>query len=291
MVHPEGAMPSESEQGVMMDDIARYNLARWKALVEANSPLTQPALDLDPASARQFVDPEGLFGDLAGKDILCLASGGGRQSVAFALLGARVSVFDLSDAQLARDREAATHYGVAIEIVQGDMRDLSQLPSQAFDIVYHPYALNFVPIASVVFAEVARVLRRGGRYYLQCANPFYSGIGTQDWNGEGYTLRRPYVEGAEIGFDDEPWVYDRDALSHIAVPRPREYRHTLSAIVNGLVDHGFLLMHLSEFRDLHPDASAAPGSWQHLTAIAPPWLAFWSLYRPETNKRLTGGND
>ena len=58
-------------------------------------------------------------------------------------------------------------------------------------IVHQPYSLNFVPEADVVFGEVARVLRPGGRYYLHCANPFFSGIGTRDWNGEGYTLRHP----------------------------------------------------------------------------------------------------
>ena len=40
-------------------------------------------------------------------DVLCLAAGGGQQSVAFALLGANVTVFDLSETQLEHDRLAA----------------------------------------------------------------------------------------------------------------------------------------------------------------------------------------
>ena len=130
-----------------MDEAARYNIERWRALNEANALFTRPALELDAAAARQRVDPAGRLGDLGGKPVLCLAGGGGQQSAAFALLGARVTVVDLSEAQLQRDREAAAHYGVQIDTVQGDMRDLSHFADATFDVVWQPYALNFVPDA------------------------------------------------------------------------------------------------------------------------------------------------
>jgi SAM-dependent methyltransferase len=250
-------------------------------LAAANAPFSRPALNLDATSAREFVDAEGLLGEIAGRDVLCLAGGGGRQSVAFALLGARVTVADLSEAQLARDRAAAAHYGVEITAVQADMRDLAQLPARAFDIVHQPYALNFVPEADRVFREVARVLRPAGRYYLQCANPFSIGVGTRDWNGEGYALRNPYVAGAPVACADEDWVYSGSAGERPHIPAPREYRHTLGTLINGLAERGFVLRHVEEFKDMQPDPEAEPGSWQHLAAVAPPWLALWSVYRPD----------
>jgi SAM-dependent methyltransferase len=156
----------------MTDDVAKYNIERWAALVKAEALFTRPWLQLDPISARQQVDPEGWLGDVAGKDILCLAGGGGQQSAAFALLGARVTVVDLSEAQLAQDRAAAAHYNIDIKTYQGDMRDLSILAESAFDLVWQPYSLNFVPDARQVFAQVARILRPKGLYYFMCANPF-----------------------------------------------------------------------------------------------------------------------
>jgi SAM-dependent methyltransferase len=270
-----------------VDEVARYNLARWQALADADALFTRPALGLDPASARAMVDPEGLLGTIDGRDVLCLAAGGGQQSIAFALLGARVTVVDLAEAQLARDREAAAHYGLALTTVQADMRDLAQLDTDSFDIVHQPYSLNFVPDAEAVFREVARVLRPGGHYYLHCANPFASGIGTRDWNGEGYTLRHPYVAGAATTYTDESWVYDRDRRAGAPIPGPREYRHTLSTLLNSLIAHGFVLQHLSETKDLHLDPHAEPGTWAHLVTIIPPWLAFWSIYRPDILTRPT----
>lgn len=257
-----------------MDAVARYNLDRWHQLAQANALFTRPYLDLDPASARARLDPDGHLDDLTGKDVLCLAGGGGQQSAAFAVLGAKVTVFDLSADQLERDRQVAAHYQVAINTLQGDMRDLSALEPAAFDIVWHPYSLNFVPDARRVFGQVARVLRPGGLYHFQCANPFASGLTEHDWDGRGYLLTRPYVDGAEITYPDAPWVH----ASRDPIPPPVEYRHTLSTLVNGLIEKGFRLLHLSDCSDFDGNLAAPPGTWDHFTAIVPPWLHFLSIY-------------
>ena len=264
-----------------MDDVAAYNRARWRALAAAGARYTRPALDLDAAAARTMIDPDGWLGDLTGRRVLCLASGGGQQSAAFALLGAHVTVVDLSNAQLARDREVAAHYRVAIEAVQGDMRDLSPFAAAAFDLVWQPYSLNFVPDARAVFGQVARVLRPGGIYHVQCANPFVCGLTTADWNGEGYVLRRPYLDGAAISYGDEPWVYRGGEPTGEPLPGPREYRHTLSTVINGLVESGFVIRRVSDSWSMWPDPAAPPSTWNHLVAFAPPWLAFWAAYRPD----------
>jgi 2-polyprenyl-3-methyl-5-hydroxy-6-metoxy-1,4-benzoquinol methylase len=263
-----------------MDELTKYNVARWKALVEANALFTRPKLSLDLNSARQMLDPEERLGDIASKDVLCLACGGGQQSVAFALLNANVTVFDLSEGQLNRDREAAAHYDVEIKTLQGDMQDLSRFEKASFDIVYHGYSLGFVPNARSVFQQVARVLRANGMYHFGCANPFFLGMQETDWNGEGYTIRYPYINGAEITYDDQEWVYDR-SNSSVVIPPPREFRHTLSTLISGLVEAGFVIQHVSDYSSLNPDPNAEPGTWDHFVAIAPPWLTFWSNIRNE----------
>jgi hypothetical protein len=82
--------------------VAHYNTERWQALVEAGALFTRPWLDLDADSARQRIDPTNLIGEVRDKEVLCLAGGGGQHSAAFALLGARVTVVDLSAGQLER---------------------------------------------------------------------------------------------------------------------------------------------------------------------------------------------
>jgi len=277
----------------MMDSVATYNQERWDRLVDAGALFTRPYLNLDESTARQRLDPHGILDavpdDVAGKDVLCLASGGGQQSAAFAVLGAHVTVVDLSAQQLERDREVAAHYDVPIRTVQADMRDLSQLDDDCFDIVWHPYSINFVPTVQPVFAAVARVLRSGGFYQFMCANPFSCGMGTRDWKGAGYALRRIYRDGEPLEYADEDWVFRDNEAPTESIGGPREYRHALSTVLNSLAEHGFVLRGLQEEVSNNPEAE--PATWDHFVAAAPPWFFIWATYLPtRMGEWLIGGS-
>jgi len=261
-----------------VDEVAQYNVARWRALAEARALFTRPLLDLDSRSARARVDPRGRLGDLEGRGVLCLAGGGGRESAAFALLGARVTVFDLSEEQLERDRLAAAHYRKEVVTLRGDMRDLSALHGAGFDLVWHSYSVNFVPDARPVFREVSRVVRPSGLYRFMCANPFVMGASTKDWDGRGYTLAQTYTDGAEVEGVDEEWVYERTGREDI--PPLREYRHGLGTLVGGLAAHGFRILEASEDESMYPDADAPPGTWAHFVSIVRPWITFLTRHEP-----------
>lgn len=261
-----------------MDHVAIFNQDRWDRLTRARALFTRPWLDLDPTTALRQVDPWGYLGDVRDTSVLCLASGGGQQSAAFAVSGARVTVFDLSAEQLARDRDAAAHYGYEVVTVQGDMRDLSVFAADQFDLVFHPYSINFVPDCRIVFREVARVLRPGGLYHVQAANPYAVGMGTHSWNGHAYELDGFYEQGAEIEAAYEEWVFD-DPSERAHLARPREYRHVLGTLINGLLDQRFVLERFEE--DTTPaDPTSPPGSWDHFQATIPPWLFFWARSAP-----------
>jgi ubiquinone/menaquinone biosynthesis C-methylase UbiE len=252
-----------------MDETGHYVQRRWKALGKVGALFTRPWLDLDAAAARQRLDPDGVLGEIRSKEVLCVAGGGGQQSVAFGVLGAAVAVLDFDAGQLERDRDAATHHGLSVRTELGDMRDLSRFPDRSFDIVWHPYSVNFVEEFGLVVNEAARVLRPDGLYMLMMANPFASGIGTKDWNGAGFVLQRPYVDGAKYEFEDEAWV---GASSH--VPPPREYRHTLGKAIESLSRAGLCLFRVDDV--VASRRKHVAGSWEHLQSIIPPWLTLWA---------------
>ena len=259
-----------------MDDAARYNKERWEELARANIVFSRPYLDLNASSARKVVDPHAMLSEIQGTEVLCLAGGGGQQSVALALLGAEVTVLDLSETQLERDRDAARHYGLRVTAVQGDMRDLSRFGDGSFDVVYQAYSINFVPEVRPVFAEVTRVLRADGMYYLQWHNPFAQPLDESNWDGRGYAIRAPYADG-ELELDDPHWDVDPGDGSNVRVVGPREFRHTLSTVVNGLIARGFVMLGVWESAD--GDAEADPGTWEHFMAICPPYLEIWASLR------------
>ena len=261
-----------------MDDLARHNRERWNGLAAAGVQYSRPWLDLSEARARQNVDPLGLLGDLHGRRVLCLAAGGGQQSAAFAMLGADVTVFDLSDEMLARDRETAKHYGLSPRLIQGDVRDMSPLVDAEFDVVWQAHFIAFIPNLNPLFDGVARVLRRGGAYRLSAWNPLAAGA-EERWTGHGYELREGYAEGAEMVSGDGFWTIGYEDGTTRRVPGPREFRHTLTGIMNGLISRGFLLTDVHE--EPHGDPNAKPGSWDHFCSVVPPWLVLWSFLRPD----------
>jgi SAM-dependent methyltransferase len=130
------------------------NLAAWDGL--AADPRFTGAVEGPP-------DP--WLGEVRGKDVLCLAAGGGRHGPLLARAGARVTVVDFSERQLEHDRKAG------IRAVRASIDDLSPLAGDAFDVVVQPVSACYVRDVGRVHAEVARVLRPGGQYLVQHRQP------------------------------------------------------------------------------------------------------------------------
>lgn len=261
-----------------MDELAKYNQERWSALVESGIEYTKPYADYDRQKATDYVDRWAdikrlELTDFTGQDVLCLASGGGQQSVCFSLMGGNVTVLDFAPGQLQSDRSMAKHYGYECRVELGDMRDLSRFEDGSFDVVYQAYSINFVPDPLPVLREVSRVLRPDGLYYLQFANPLWN-MEESDWTGKGYPIRQPYVQGQPSTPDKLPWDVAQPDGSIEQVEGPDEFTHTLSTIVNGLGNNGMVIFAMIEVPK--GDADAEPGSWEHLKSYLPVWPAFWS---------------
>ena len=259
-----------------MDDISQDNRQRWNALAHANVEYSRPFLDFTREQAAEYLYRHGVLKDMNGKNVLCLASGGGQDSVAFGLLGAKVTVLDLSDVQLERDRQAAAHHGLQTKTIQGDMRDLSTFTDNHFDIVWQVYSINFVPSVEPVFQEVRRVLKPGGIYFLQFANPFVQAIDEDAWDGRAYPLSGFYMDGEDLAERFPHWDVAKPDSSTIKLSSPHEFRHTLSTVMNTLAKDGFIFLGLWEW--MRQDENPEPGSWAHFTQVAPPYLStFWRL--------------
>lgn len=268
-----------------MDKISKRNEDRWDDLVHFGVPCSRPDFKMTPEIAKETLDKEGIFGDLKGKKVLCLASGGGQQSIGFALLGAKVTVVDFSSEQLEKDKFASEKFSTPIRIIKADMRDLSTLADHEFDIVYQPYSINYVPEVNTVFDEVSRIIRPGGIYHLMFHNPFlhgswkdgcWGGEWKKDelWKGKGYPIRQPYKEGHPIKLVDPFWNFTNSKGKKVRVKAPQEYKHTLSTVINGLIKRGFNILRFDEYKNNKFDSK--PGTWEHYVSYAAPWLFLWA---------------
>lgn len=106
--------------------------------------------------------PKEWFCPMKGAAVLGLASGGGQQMPIFAALGAKCTVLDYSDAQLASDRMVAEREGYAIDIVKADMTKRLPFADESFDLIFHPVSNCYIEDVQHVWDECFRVLKPGG---------------------------------------------------------------------------------------------------------------------------------
>ena len=241
----------------MNDEITIANQARWEAAVLKKNGFTVPWLDLDRDDILQYVEdqldpvpyhlyqiyPAYLLRDVARKDVLCLAAGGGQQSAVFGLLDARVTVIDFTQGQLDGDLTAAKYYGYPVKTICANMRDLSAIEDASYDLIYQGPSMSWVPSVHEIYRGVSRIIRPGGRYRVDFGNPANHSL---EWDGEFYRVTEPYTERI--------YRYPDGAF---------DFRHYLGDIFNGLVDNGFQIERVEERSWTLPDIEAAPGSWAH----------------------------
>ena len=109
-------------------------------------------------------DELGVLGDVTGLDVLEVGSGAGQCSRWVRTHGGRGFGLDLSHRQLQHSLRLDEETGVAVPSVRGTATALP-FAADSFDVVFCSFgALQFVSDIDVAVAEVARVLRPGGRF-------------------------------------------------------------------------------------------------------------------------------
>ncbi len=127
------------------------------------TPANRVNLHLHLWHLRQFIRP--------GDQVLDVGAGPGRFTIELARLGARVTVGDISPAQLELNRHKVQEAGCEASVVERvlmDVADLSALPSDRFDaVVCYGGALSYVlDRAERAVGELLRVTRPGGYVLL-----------------------------------------------------------------------------------------------------------------------------
>lgn len=235
-------------------DVRTHNRDAWNRQVDQGNQWTVPSSPEVIEAARRgdwriYLTslkpvPRAWFPELHACDVLCLASGGGQQGPILAAAGARsVAVFDNSPKQLEGDRSVAERESLDIEIVEGDMRDLSVFNDESFDLIVHPVSNVFCTEVRPVWREAFRVMRPGG---VLMAGFMNSSIYIFD-------LDREEHEGIlevkhRLPYSDEESLSDEQRQRFRDEGRALEFSHTLTDLIGGQLDAGFLLTRFYEDR-------------------------------------------
>ena len=177
--------------------------------------------------------PHEWFGDLRGKKILGLASGGGQQMPIFAALGAACTVLDYSSKQIESERIVAEREGYQIRIIQGDMTNPLPFEDEEFDLVFHPVSNCYVEEVRPIWKECYRVLKHGG-YLIAGTDHYINYIVDSDEKSIVNSLPFNPLKNPE----QMKQLQDEDAGV--------QFSHSLEEQIGGQLEAGFRLLSLYE---------------------------------------------
>lgn len=231
-----------------MPDYQEINAKTWDVWAENGCEWTRPISheEFQQINAENFIVyltpciavPHAWFGDLKGKKLLGLASGGGQQMPIFCKLGAQCTVFDQSNAQLNAERMVADREGYDITIIQGDMSKPLPFADESFDLIFHPVSNCYVEEIRPIWCECYRILRKGG------------------------SLLAGFDNGINYLFEDEDPLRVVNPLPFNPLKMPKEryermaenceaiqFSHSMEEQIGGQLEAGFTLLSLYEDRD------------------------------------------
>ena len=134
---------------------------KWSVTYDVDENLTR---DLDQTTTR------GLLADFRPDSILELGCGTGKNTVFLAQIGKQVHALDFSQGMVEKARAK-----VQAENVHFEMADLTlrwPCEADAFDLIVCNLVLEHIENLSHIFSEAQRILRPGGRFFLNELHPF-----------------------------------------------------------------------------------------------------------------------
>jgi malonyl-CoA O-methyltransferase len=143
-----------------------YN--EWSEIYDFNENLTR---DLDEKVTRESL------GNLRFRSILEIGCGTGKNTIFLARLGEQVHALDFSQGMIEKARAKASAENVRFALA--DLTQVWNCASAAYDLVVCNLVLEHIQDLSHIFSEAARVLERGGKFFVNELHPFRQYQGTK----------------------------------------------------------------------------------------------------------------
>ncbi|MDQ1410167.1 MAG: hypothetical protein QOJ41_1902 [Acidobacteriaceae bacterium] len=134
----------------------------WASDTKLSDILVRECFEAPTAMENQFILQR--MGDLRGKKLLDIGAGLGESSVYFALQGADVTTVDISPQMVETALKLGARFGVKLQgLVSGG--EALNLPEAAYDIIYIANTIHHVQDRALLFEQMHRALKPGGRFF------------------------------------------------------------------------------------------------------------------------------
>jgi len=194
---------------------------------------------LDPIEEQELTDVEG-------KTLLHLQCHFGMDTMSWARKGAIPTGVDFSGKAIQYAQQINADLGLGCKFLQSDIYDLKNNLDEQFDIVFTSYGvLAWLPDIIGWAETAAHFLKPGGIFYMAEIHPFSSMLDDEIENPE-LKLKYQYFHSPEpIEFKTQGSYADFTA--DVKTPMEYEWFHSISDIINALINAGLKIEYLHEF--------------------------------------------
>jgi len=232
-----------------MDVYYETNKRRWNELVKIHAQSAEYDLDgfLAGKTSLHRVELEAL-GNVAGKSLLHLQCHFGLDTISWSRLGAKATGVDFSETGIELARELAKRVGIDTQFICSNIYELPQILDAQFDIVFTSFGvLCWLADIKEWGRIVAHYLKPGATFLLVESHPTFWAFD----NDHPTELRikysywhnpKPYCWEAEGSYTDQELKLENT--------RCYEWNHTISDILNALIDAGLVITRVEEFPHL-----------------------------------------
>ena len=232
-------------------DYVRFNAETWdninECLVDKTTVISHEdyiaakngALKVSLAGIRKV--PEEWFPMLKGAHILALACGGGQQCPVFAAHGAEVTVTDISNNQLAKEKSVSDREGYDIHMIKADLSKPFPFADNSFDMIFNPISNCYIEDIMPMWGECARVIKRGGVLMMAFVKEEHF-LFDPDFKNEDFLVSRH-----SLPFNPLKDLSEKQLKAKRDAQMPLAFSHTLTEQIGGLIKAGF------EITDIYED--------------------------------------
>jgi 2-polyprenyl-3-methyl-5-hydroxy-6-metoxy-1,4-benzoquinol methylase len=228
----------------LLEEYYEANRKRWDELVDIHAKSDEYDLDsfLAGKNSLHSVELEAL-GEVEGKSLLHLQCHFGLDTLSWARLGAKVTGVDFSESAIELAKKIAYKIGVEAEFICSNVYDLPKIHQDEYDIVFTSYGvLCWLQNIWKWGRIIAHYLRPGGTFLLIDSHPFMWVFDDED---EELKVKYSYWHS------DEPlsWEVDgsyADEKAMLINKKTYEWQHTVSDILNSLIEAGLTIRKVEE---------------------------------------------
>ncbi|MER2058140.1 MAG: class I SAM-dependent methyltransferase [Niallia sp.] len=186
---------------------------------------------------------QALLGQVEGKKIANLCGSNGRKAVPLALLGADVTIFDISKENERYARELAYHANTTIKYIVGDIYDIDlQTYGEGFDILYlEGGVFHYFQDLDYFMMLLSSLLKKDGTLILSDYHPLLKCL------KEDFSVKQAYFD-TELQTGDIAYKQFFPEEEQGDFPDVSLRFYTFSEIINSVITAGFKLERLEEHR-------------------------------------------